>query len=62
MSQAHLDPAVSGQMATTLVYDSGQLAALVATTHAHGSQKATIITDAGWIRIHRAGGLPKRSR
>jgi predicted dehydrogenase len=50
----------SGQQAATILsYTGGRLATLVAATSTSGSQEATIIGDAGWIRIHARWWVPK---
>jgi predicted dehydrogenase len=59
VSEARLDSVAGGQAATTLAYAGGQLATLVAATHVAGSQEATIIGDAGWVRMHARWWLPK---
>jgi predicted dehydrogenase len=47
------------QAATLLAYADGQLATLIAATQVSGPQEATIIGDAGWIRIHARWWAPK---
>jgi predicted dehydrogenase len=59
VSQAHVDPAAGGQIAATLAYERGQLAALVATTRTPGPQEATISGEMGWIRIHPRWWAPE---
>lgn len=58
ISQARLGALAGGQAMTILAYPGGQLATLVAATHASGPQDATIIGDAGWIRIHAPWWAP----
>jgi predicted dehydrogenase len=59
VSQARVDPADGGQIAATLAYESGELAALVATTRTPGPQEATISGEMGWIRIHPRWWAPE---
>jgi predicted dehydrogenase len=47
------------QMAVHLAYAGGQLATLMAATHVHAPQEATIIGEAGWLRIHTRWWAPE---
>jgi predicted dehydrogenase len=59
ISEARFGSLAGGQAATILAHAGGQLATLVAATHASGPQEATIIGDAGWIRVHARWWAPK---
>jgi predicted dehydrogenase len=58
ISQARRGALAGGQATTILAYSGGQLATLGAATPSSGPQDATIIGNAGWIRIHAPWWAP----
>ncbi|HET9223865.1 MAG TPA: Gfo/Idh/MocA family oxidoreductase, partial [Roseiflexaceae bacterium] len=59
ISERRLGSTSHTQMAAHLAYTGGQLATLMAATYVNAPQEATIIGEAGWLRIHTRWWAPE---